>query len=149
MVTIKELTEYNTEAAQRVHELSVQMLEGSKYEDQGECSREWFEEVIASPHHVLLLAYDDGRVVGTAMMSIVMGVDFYKNGYLESFVVDKEERGKGIAKLLWQAAVDWTRAHGAEKIEFTCNPKREAAQGFYKSRGAEVYETNFFQYNLK
>ena len=147
MAKVEKLTKYDVEVAERVRELLIQLSRSGK--DKGEIPEEWFQEVIDSRWHDLLLAYDGDRVVGCATLSVVMGAGIRKNAYLEDFVTDASVRGQGVGKLLWEAMLEWMREKGVTRMEFTCGQGREAAQGFYKSRGAEVYETNFFQYNLK
>jgi len=143
---IKKLTEYTPETAARVRELLIELSRSGK--DKGEIPREWFEDVIASPYHDLLLAEDDGKILGLACLSIIMGPGIRKNAYLEDFVVDSKIRGKGTGSALWQAMLDWAAEKGCKKLEFTCGNGREAAQAFYKNHGAEIYETNFFRKDI-
>jgi len=143
---IKKLTEYTPETAARVRELLIELSRSGK--DKGEIPLEWFEDVIASPYHDLLLAEDDGKILGLACLSIIMGPGIRKNAYLEDFVVDSKIRGKGTGSALWQAMLDWAAEKGCKKLEFTCGNGREAAQAFYKNHGAEIYETNFFRKDI-
>lgn len=143
---IKRLTEYTPEIATRVRELLIELSRSGK--DKGEIPREWFEDVIASPYHDLLLAEDDGQILGLACLSVIMGPGIRKNAYLEDFVVDSKIRGKGTGSALWQAMLDWAAEKGCKKLEFTCGNGREAAQSFYKNHGAEIYETNFFRKDI-
>lgn len=63
-------------------------------------------------------------------------------------MVDIAARGKGIGGLLFQAYEDWAKEKSCKNLEFTCGHGRETAQAFYKSHGAEKYDTNFFRKNL-
>ena len=54
---IKRLDHYTPELAERVRELLIQLSRSGK--DRGEIPREWFEEIIASDSHDMLLAIDD------------------------------------------------------------------------------------------
>lgn len=155
---IVRLSEYTPEIAARVRELLIQLSRSGK--DKGEIPREWFEDVISSPWHDLLLAVDEdaesavsapypgGAILGCASLSVVMGAGVRKNAYLEDFVTDLSVRGKGVGSALWSAMLDWAREKGCAHLEFTCGHGREAAQQFYKNHGAEVYETNFFRVEL-
>lgn len=151
------LTQYTPQIADRIRELLIQLSRSGK--DKGEIPREWFEDVIASPYHDLLLAVDEdpaaedapypgGAILGCATLSVMMGPGVRKNAYLEDFVTDATVRGKGIGGQLWDAMLDWARTHGCHNLEFTCGEGRESAQAFYKSHGAEIYNTNFFRYTL-
>lgn len=146
MIEIKPLTEYTPETAQTVRELLIELSRSSK--DKGEIPREWFEDVIKSDYHDLLLAYDDEKIVGMTTVSVTNGAGARKSVYIEDFVVSNSTRGKGAGTALWNAMADWGRQHGCNKMMFTCGNGREASQEFYKKRGAEIYETNFFKFDL-
>lgn len=141
---VKTLTEYTPEAAARIRELLIQLSRSGK--DRGEIPREWFDELIASPSHDMLLAIDDdGKIQGIATLSITMGPIIRKNAYLEDFVTDASVRGQGVGGQLWNAMLEWATAKGCQNLEFTCGQGREKSQEFYKHHGAEVYDTNFFR----
>ena len=146
MIQVKRLTEYTPEVAARVRELLIQLSRSGK--DKGEIPESWFLEIISSPWHDLLVAYDDGVVVGIATMSVVMGAGVRKNAYLEDFVVDANIRARGVGSALWDEMLAWVREKGCKEFEFTCGHGREVAQEFYKKHGAEIYDTNFFRVTL-
>lgn len=144
---VKRVTEYSPELAQRVRELLIQLSRSGK--DKGEVPEEWFVDIINSPWHDLLVALDDdGRVIGMAALSTMMGPGISKNAYLEDFVVDSESRTGGVGSALWDEMLVWGREKGCKRMEFTCGNGREVAQAFYKKHGAEVYDTNFFRVEL-
>ena len=141
---IKPLTKYTPEIATRVRELLIQLSRSGK--DRGEIPREWFDELIASPYHDMLLAIDDsGKIQGIATLSIIMGPIVRKIAYLEDFVTDASCRGQGVGSKLWEAMLSWAKAHGCTELNFTSGTGREAAWKFYEARGAEIYDTNYFK----
>lgn len=140
---IDRVKEYSVETAERLRELVRQLSRSGK--DKGEIPEEWFKEVIESPWHDILVAVDDGQIVGMANVSVIMGAGIGKNAYLEDFVTDASVRGKGVGSMLWDAILEWGEEKGCRNLEFTCGNGRENAQEFYKRHGAEVYETNFFR----
>ena len=140
---ITKLTEYSPEVANRIRELLVMLSRSGK--DKGEIEKEWFEDIINSPWHDLLIAEEDGKILGIACLSVIMGPGIKKNAYLEDFVTDTSIRGKGIGSALWEEMLNWAKEKGCKRLEFTCGNGREAAQAFYKNHGAEVYDTNFFR----
>jgi GNAT superfamily N-acetyltransferase len=144
---VKKLETYTPEIAARVRELLIQLSRSGK--DKGEIPREWFEDVINSPYHDLLIAEEDGKILGIATLSVIMGSGIRKNAYLEDFVTDSTVRGKGIGSALWNAMLDWAAEKGCKDLEFTCGHGRESAQEFYKHHGAEIYDTNFFRKHVK
>ncbi|MBQ6394208.1 GNAT family N-acetyltransferase [Candidatus Saccharibacteria bacterium] len=143
MIKVKSLAEYTPEIAEAVRGLLIELSRSGT--DKGEIPEEWFKDVIASPWHDLLLAMDDDKVIGMATMSVTMGPGISKNAYLEDFVVSSSARRGGIGSALWAAMELWAKGKGCKRMEFTCGKGREVAQEFYKKRGAEVYETNFFR----
>lgn len=143
-MNITILKSYTPETATRVRELLIQLSRSKK--DRGEIPREWFNELIASPYHDMLLAIDDaGHIQGIATLSIIMGPIVQKIAYLEDFVTDESVRGQGVGSLLWDAMLDWAKEKGCTELNFTSGKGREAAWAFYQKKGAEIYDTNFFK----
>ena len=141
---IKVLNEYSEGVANRIRELLIQLSRSGK--DRGEIPKEWFDNLIASPYHDMLLAYDDNEeIVGIATLSIIMGPIVRKVAYLEDFVTDSSKRGKGIGSALWDEMLVWAKEKGCTELCFTSGYDREAAQEFYKNRGASIYDTNYFR----
>ena len=172
MIEVIKLSEYNERISSRIRTLLIQLSRSGK--DKGEIPREWFEQIISSPWHDLLLAievtnqdeflkksseedtsvkdwgavFSADQILGMATVSVVFGAGIGKNAYLEDFVVDNAARGKGIGGLLFQAYEDWAKEKGCKNLEFTCGHGRETAQSFYKTHGAEIYDTSFFRKKL-
>lgn len=141
---IELLTKYDKETADRIRELLIQLSRSGK--DRGEIPAEWFNELINSPSHDMLLAVDDtGKIQGIATLSIIMGPIIRKTAYLEDFVTDNSVRGQGVGNALWLAMLEWAKAKNCTELNFTSGHGREAAQAFYQRRGAEIYDTNFFR----
>ena len=144
---IQLLTEYNETTANRIRELLIQLSRSGK--DRGEIPREWFDELISSPSHDMLLALDNNdQIVGIATLSIIMGPIVRRVAYLEDFVTDRNVRGQGFGTELWNAMLDWARSKHCTELCFTSGHGREAAQAFYLKKGAEIYDTNYFRLPL-
>lgn len=144
---IKKLNQYTPEIANRIRELLIQLSRSGK--DRGEIPKEWFDNLISSPCHDMLIAYDDDeKIVGIATLSIIMGPIVRKVAYLEDFVTDASLRRQGIGSNLWNAMLSWAKEKGCSELCFTSGQGRETAQAFYLKRGAEIYDTNFFRYKL-
>ena len=141
---ITKLEKYTTEAANQIRQLLIQLSRSGK--DRGEIPKAWFDDLISSPYHDMLIALDDNnKIIGIATLSVHMGPIIRKNAYLEDFVTDSAVRGQGIGSALWSAMLDWAKEKGCHNLEFTCGQGREASQQFYKNHGATVYDTNFFR----
>ncbi len=144
---IETLTKYSEEDATRIRELLIQLSRSGK--DRGEIPREWFEALIASPSHDMLLARDEtGKILGIATLSVIMGPIVRKNASLEDFVTDKDCRGQGVGTKLWEAMLEWAKEKGCRELNFTSGKGREEAWQFYQNKGAEIYDTNFFRLEL-
>lgn len=141
---IAKLEKYTPEVADQIRQLLIQLSRSGK--DRGEIPKEWFDSLINSPYHDMLIATDDNdKIIGIATLSVHMGPIIRKNAYLEDFVTDNTVRGQGIGTALWNAMLDWAKEKGCNNLEFTCGNGREASQQFYKNHGATVYDTNFFR----
>ena len=141
---IATLTKYTPEIADQIRKLLIQLSRSGK--DRGEIPATWFNDLITSPYHDMLIAYDDNdKIIGIATLSVTMGPITRKNAYLEDFVTDSSVRGQGVGSALWNAMLEWCDGKGCNNLCITCGHGREASQEFYKRRGAEIYETNFFR----
>ena len=146
-MNIKPLDNYTPETANRIRELLIQLSRSGK--DRGEIPKEWFDSIIASPSHDMLIAYDEeGKIIGIATLSIIMGPIVRRIAYLEDFVTDASVRGQGVGSAMWQAILSWAKEKDCTELNFTSGHGREAAQEFYKKRGATIYDTNFFRKTL-
>lgn len=105
------------------------------------------ENIINSDTCDIIVAKIDEQIVGMATVNVIQKLMSNK-AELEDFVVDASQRGKGIAKILWGAVIEWSKDKDVKYLEFTSRPSREAAQNFYKKMGAEVRDTNFFRYKV-
>lgn len=144
---VKRLDKYTPEIAARVRELLIQLSRSSK--DKGEIPEAWFNDIIDSPWHDLIVALDDAdKIIGMISLTVTMGPGIHKNAYLEDFVVDASVRAGGVGSALWDEMLKWAKEKGCERVEFTCGNGREVAQAFYKKHGAEIYDTNFFRVEL-
>jgi ribosomal protein S18 acetylase RimI-like enzyme len=104
-------------------------------------------EIAASPATVLLLALDDGDIVGSltlALFRIPTGL----RAWIEDVVVDGAARGKGVAEALNRAALDRARSLGARTVDLTSRPSRDAANNLYRKLGFAQRETNVYRFEL-
>ena len=144
---IELLTKYDKKTADRIRELLIQLSRSGK--DRGEIPEEWFNDLINSDSHDMLLAINnDNKIIGIATLSIIMGPIVRRIAYLEDFVTDQTVRGQGVGTALWDAMLKWAKEKHCTELNFTSGHGREAAQEFYKRKGAEIYDTNFFRKSL-
>lgn len=147
MLEIGPMTEYDAELAAAMGKLICDLQ--FDY-DGAPVSRESIEEIIESPWHDILLAFDGDKLVGMASVSVVMGTLIGRNECLEDFVVSSECQGKGVGSQLWEAILEWGRAKGCTRLNFTSSgkDKKKGAVGFYLSKGANIRDTNAFRVEL-
>lgn len=141
-VTIYHLAAYAEDTAVQLGNLAPQL---SQHFNDSPLDKKLLEEMITSPLHTLIVAQtNEGKIVGTASVSIVLAGISGRTATLQDFVVDANARGMGVAGKLWQAVTKWCVEQKAQKLEFTSKPTREAAHAFYKKHGAEIRDTNVF-----
>jgi len=147
MISIGVMTEYDPEIAEEMGRLLCDL---SSHYDGEPVAREVIEEIIDSPLHDIIVAFDDEKLVGMASVSAVCGALIGKNEYLEDFVVSKDCQGKGIGSQIWEEILNWGRKKGCKRLEFTSSGKGKKAHAveFYKKKGAEIRDTNCFRIEL-
>lgn len=111
-------------------------------------SRQTIAEIIAAPCNTVLLARDrasGSRVVG-ALTLVVFRIPSAVRAWIEDVVVDAEARGSGVGELLTREAVRLALARGAQTIDLTSRPSREAARRLYEKVGFRLRDTGVYRY---
>jgi GNAT superfamily N-acetyltransferase len=97
------------------------------------------EALRRDPHHWAALALDgEGRPVGVVTVTTMLYVEWGRMAEVGDLYVLPEHRGRGIARALVRAAVDWSRGLGCSAVEVVTTPEGEAAHGlsrFYEALG--------------
>lgn len=107
------------------------------------------ELVMNSPSHSAFVAVCEERVVGWIGVSQAIMIEFNPFCEINGLVVDKAWRGKGVGKVLIEAACQWARARGNRTLRVRCNVKRKEAHLFYQQRGfRESKEQKVFELDL-
>jgi GNAT superfamily N-acetyltransferase len=105
---------------------------------------ERLQAIVSDPAVSLLLARDDGQIVGTTTV-IVYTTPFWIKARLDEVVVDEAARGKGVGAALVRASLDLARKKGVEVVELQSGLQREAAQRLYVRMGFKLRETNVYR----
>jgi GNAT superfamily N-acetyltransferase len=107
---------------------------------------ERLETMMADPAVTLLVAREDGEIVGTATV-ISYSTPFWLKSRLDEVVVDASARGKGVGEALVRACVEVARARGSEVVELQSGrgPHREAANRLYQRIGFQPRDTNVYR----
>lgn len=110
-------------------------------------SKEFLAEIVASEASTLLVATEDGEILG-ALTLVVFSIPTGIRAWIEDVVVDEAGRGKGVGRALNEEALAIAEKRGATTVDLTSRPKREAANRLYKRLGFEQRETNVYRYEL-
>lgn len=89
----------------------------------------------------VLVAEDAGAVLGWIH---VCGIRFFQSppfAEIGGLVVDEAARGRGVGKLLVEAAVRWAAEQGYGKLRVRSNVVREDAHRFYEREGFQRVKT--------
>lgn len=92
------------------------------------------------PNCALLIVEDDGVAIGVATLSLEFGIEFGWSAEMGDLYVLPEWRGKGVSRLLMDAAEAFLRTKGAAGYQVTVTPFAEehhALGKFYEKLGFE------------
>ena len=105
--------------------------------------------LLADPAITLLVARDDGEIVGTATL-IVYTTPYWIKARLDEVVVDSSARGKGVGEAIVRACLEVGKRKGAQVAELQSGrgPVRAAAHRLYKRIGFEVRDSDIFRITL-
>jgi ribosomal protein S18 acetylase RimI-like enzyme len=93
---------------------------------------------LEDPDVAVLVADDGGEVIGYAYAA-VEGYDYMAlrgpAGVLHDIIVDPGHRGRGVGRLLLEAALEFLRSRGAPRVVLSTAEQNEAAQRLFASTG--------------
>ena len=75
-----------------------------------------------------------GRDVSGIVASVLVGHDGHR-GWVYYVAVDPDCRHKGYGRVIMDAAEDWLRGRGIEKLQLMVRPYNAQVQAFYQSLG--------------
>lgn len=104
-----------------------------------------FEAMDRDPDNTLLVAEQDGRVVGTFQLTIIQHL-MYRGGriaQIEAVRVDAPLRGQGIGESMMRWAIEEARKRGCVRVQLTSNKQRLAAHRFYARLGFAASHEGF------
>ena len=143
MVRIEPVEEVSAELVDALQRFVPQLTNRAGPPTAGE-----LRTIVESPATKLLVARDEeGSIVGSltlALFRIPTGV----RASIEDVVVDESARGQGVGEALSREGIRLARAAGAQSVELTSHPSREAANRLYQRLGFERRETNVYRYLL-
>jgi len=110
-------------------------------------SKEYLQTMINSGVTTLFIVRENDKILG--MLSLVIYfTSLGKKSWIEDVVTDAEARGKGVAKLLIDTALDFAKKEGIEKVDLTSSNQRTAAHKLYEKAGFKKRDTTVFRIQL-
>lgn len=103
---------------------------------------DYIRKFAGNPDSVMVVAFDEGELVGTGAVSVVSGKPRFAHRREIAISVRKDYWGKGIGTGLMNLLVDFCKKSGAESIELEVRSDNEAAIALYKKFGFEKIGTN-------
>jgi N-acetylglutamate synthase-like GNAT family acetyltransferase len=107
-----------------------------------------FARMSKVPGATLLVAEEEGKVIGTTFLAILPGMAHGTKSFavVEYVVVDETRRSQGIGKLLMEYCKVRAKEAGCYKIMLTSDKRRDRAHKFYQSTGFEASAEGFRLY---
>jgi GNAT superfamily N-acetyltransferase len=96
-----------------------------------------FERIEADPNNRLIVADDNGQVVGCLQLTYIPGLSFSGGirAEIEGVRVHQRVRGQGVGHKLIRWSIDEAKRHGCRLVQLTTNIVRKDAQRFYLDLG--------------
>jgi ribosomal protein S18 acetylase RimI-like enzyme len=106
------------------------------------------EAIVGAPGGYLLVASNAaGRIVGSLTLTTAR-TPTRRRAHIDDVVVDASARGRGIGEALTAEAIRLARELGAEQVDLTSAPQREAANRLYRRLGFGLRTTNVYRLDL-
>ena len=106
---------------------------------------EALERIVAFPGNRLLVARDEGAIVGTLTL-VLFPIPTGLRARIEDVVVDQAARGRGVGASLSLEALRLAAEAGARSVDLTSRPSREAANRLYRRLGFRQRESHVYRY---
>jgi ribosomal protein S18 acetylase RimI-like enzyme len=106
---------------------------------------EALQSMIDGDASTLFMCRDETGVLGTLTL-ILFRIPTGVRAWIEDVIVDEAARGKGVGRILNEAAIEHAFANGAITVDLTSRPTREAANRLYQRIGFVQRDTNVYRY---
>jgi GNAT superfamily N-acetyltransferase len=96
-----------------------------------------FDEMAKDPNNRLLVAEQDGHIVGTLQITFIRGLSRQgaKRAQIEAVRVAAGHRGQGLGREIFLRAIELARTEGCALVQLTTDKKRADAHRFYETLG--------------
>jgi GNAT superfamily N-acetyltransferase len=137
---IFEVTQYSGKVLETLNNLLPQLSPSSL-----PLSSSDLLKIIQSESSHLLLAEKDDRYYGTLTL-VMYTIPTGTKAWIEDVVVSEDTQSKGVGRMLLERAVFLAKELGANTVDLTSRPSREAANTLYKKVGFKPRQTNVYRY---
>jgi ribosomal protein S18 acetylase RimI-like enzyme len=150
-VIVEPVTRVNAELVEAFRRLMPQLNPGHPLPD-----ARFLERMLAQECLSLIAARDPsqdaqgaqgGRIIGLITLVAFTTVSGAYS-WIEDLVVDEPARHQGVGEALTLAAIQRAREHGAQTVDLTSRPSRQAANRLYLRLGFEQRNTNLYRLKL-
>ncbi|UCB43564.1 MAG: GNAT family N-acetyltransferase [Dehalococcoidales bacterium] len=107
-----------------------------------------YEQIKAMPDHELLVAEDEGEVIGSVVLLIVPNLSHGASPWavVENIIVTQKHRRRGVGRQLMEYAITRAREAGCYEIQLSSNKRRRGAHRFYGGLGFQAEAHGFRRY---
>ena len=99
-------------------------------------------EVLATPHHLLLIAETGGRLAGLVHVYVRPAIENPREAVVQALVVDERWRRAGVGRRLMMAAERWGKDQDCRSVVLSSNTARLPAHAFYTALGYRLAATS-------
>ena len=102
-----------------------------------DCYVQAFKAIDADPNQNLIVAMQDGAVVGTLQLTFLPGISRKGQwrGQIEAVRIVSSRRGAGLGRQMMEWAIKQCRARGCGLVQLTSDKSRRDAHRFYDNLG--------------
>jgi predicted N-acetyltransferase YhbS len=150
MVTIRNAVDEDIPSILDLYEVLVSAVSSSERESHTSeaQAKQVFDEIKNMRGHELLVAEENGFIVGTTVLLIVPNLSHNALPWaiIENVIVNEKYRRRGIGKLMMDYCRNRAKEAGCYKVQLLSNKKRTEAHEFYKSIGYQASAEGFRLY---
>ena len=106
---------------------------------------EELNKIVAHEASTILLA-SEGKTILGSMTLVLFPIPTGMRAWIEDVVVDESARGRGVGEALNRRALTIALNAGAQTVDLTSRPSRDAANRLYQRLGFVARETNVYRY---
>lgn len=103
------------------------------------------EKEFEDPRIMYLLARENDRLIGIAILSLPIGID--KSAFLGELFIEEEYRRRGAGSLLLDRAIDIAKKKEFENFELTVARNNKQAQRFYRNLGFRTKKREYLLFH--